>query len=69
MSGQGKFRLSVKNPGEDPIEGWHPDVESARAAADAALHEDGVADLFDGLLDSPVWRRQGRTGEELQPGA
>ena len=69
MSGQGNFRLTVRNPGEDPVESWHPDVASARAAADAALQDGGVADLFDGVLDSPVWRRQGRTGEELQPGA
>jgi hypothetical protein len=68
MDAERKFRLVVENPGEEPRESWHPDVASARAAADAALHPDGAAELFDAVLDSPVWRRDGRTGKELQPG-
>ena len=68
-SGQGGFRLVVRNPGAEAMESWHPDVESARAAADRALEDDGIAELFDGVLDSPVWVREGRTGKELQPGA
>ena len=68
MNAGRKFRLVVENPGEEPRESWHPDVDSARAAADAALHEDGAAELFDGILDTAVWRREGKTGKELQPG-